>query len=66
MKLKKDDYFFKVNGKTADREIHVPKLEEYPYEHVLNVHLAALEFAKLTGEMLKTCLAEDDKPEKSS
>jgi hypothetical protein len=63
LKIKSNDYVFKVDGNTGTQEIHVPELEEIPYNQILNVHLAALEFVKITGEMLKMSTIEDYKPE---
>lgn len=54
-----DDFCFISDCKTGKRTVLVPKKETFTFQEITNVHLAALEFAKITGEMFAECLTKE-------
>jgi len=64
MKVGKDDWAFKINIKTGNLEMHVPKANEYTFEEITNVAIGLVRFSGSIGLVIDTFLNSASKKEK--
>lgn len=61
MKVKKDDWAFKIDGKTGDLELYVPKKDEYSFDELTVVAVSLMRFCQAIGTILNGFLKKEQK-----
>lgn len=64
MKVGKGDWAFKINIKTGNLEMHVPKKGDYTFEEITNVAIGLVRFSGSIGLLIDAFLADTSKKEK--
>jgi len=61
MKISKEDWVFKVDGKTGDLEMLVPKRTEYTFEEQTVLAVSLMRFCQAIGAILDSFLKDQQK-----
>jgi len=64
MKVNKDDWAFKIDGKTSDLEMRIPKKHEYPFDELTVVAVSMMRFCQAIGAILDEFLKKEQKIKK--
>ena len=61
MKVGKDDWAFKVDGKTGNLEMRVPKRDEYTFDEMTVISVSLMRFCQAIGAILDEYLKDEQK-----
>ena len=65
MKIKEDDWAFKIDGKTGNLEMYIPKKHEYPFDELTVVAVSMMRFCQAIGAILDEFLKKKQKIKKN-
>jgi len=61
MKVNKDDWAFKIDGKTGNLEMHIPGKPEYSFDEITSVAVSMMRFCQAIGALLDEFLKDEQK-----
>jgi|GEM_PF-3932892 len=61
MKINKDDWVFKIDGKTGNLEMYIPKKLEYSFDEMTVISVSMMRFCQAIGALLDGFLKDEQK-----
>jgi len=61
MKINKDDWAFKIDAKTGNLEMYIPKKPEYSFSEITVISVSMMRFCQAIGALLDDFLGNKQK-----